>query len=194
MSTTIEQAITTILRAQQPITVANVLAAYLQIAGFLPLEVFEDTSEAREEAESAIIAFEHALDKHPRPPQTMKPKKSKRSASTQSPQDSLALLQFKRLYMVEVAELRKQYWQERLGCAGALKCTCTGCGKFLEFLEEEFNTEKLIDSECSSTRKKGGSAAKRRKHKKRVAKRAISPTESESSYDPYGPSTSAFVL
>lgn len=138
MSTTIEKAITSLVQASQPITVANALAAYLQLAGF-----GSEGDSGFETTEAAILAFEHALDKHPSPPPPLPTPRTKRGKSTTrvviSPPDSPSALMSMRLYTEEVAQLRKQYWTERLGNGNYMRCTCSGCGRTLKYVTEEEN-------------------------------------------------------
>ncbi|CAL1713812.1 unnamed protein product [Somion occarium] len=169
MSTTIERALTSLVRAQQPITVVNVLSAYLQIAGF--------ATEPSAASEDAILAFEHALDKHPAPPPMRTTRNGKIVPSSNVPATG------RRKYSADVARLREEYWKDKLGKSAKLKCTCADCGGFVGYVENGH----VVDDHSSQKKR----VVKKRKTKKRVVKRVH---ESETTWDPYAPSTSTFVL
>lgn len=67
-TTSLEIALSILLSNSQPITIRNALAAYIQAADFTASTTFY-TGFADDIAtvEDAVIAFEHALDKHPLP-------------------------------------------------------------------------------------------------------------------------------
>ena len=98
MSKSIERAIDALVAKQEPINVRNVIAAYLQIVNFNGGDV---------QLDDAMVAFEHALDKHPIP-----------LAGNNA-------VCYYRPYILEVDQLRREYWAERMGGA---KCTCGKCG------------------------------------------------------------------
>ncbi len=138
MSTTIEKAITSLLQSRHPITLANTLAAYLQLAGFA--QSAPEGESPAETTEAAILAFEHALDKHPSPPPlSSRPKRAKSTSKTiATPSYPPSALM--KLYTAEVAQLRKEYWTERLGSGNFMRCTCSGCGRTLKYVTEEENS------------------------------------------------------
>ncbi len=96
MWTNIELAINFLLSIKQPLTVPNVLSAYIEVAGF-------------RSTEDAVVAFEHALDKHPLP-------------LNYEPQGTV----YHRPFILEVDHIRRDYWKERLG--DAANCTCNEGG------------------------------------------------------------------
>lgn len=156
MSTTIERAITALVQADKPITVPNTLAAYLQLAVFADSSM-EDVSNV-ETTEAAILAFEHALDKHPSPPPlptTRRMSTSKVSASICAPSTPSA---WTRLYMAEVAQLRKEYWTERIGSASGMRCTCSKCGRTIKYMEEKepelLETQRQVGGKRNTGRKR----------------------------------------
>lgn len=110
MCTTIEKALQSLIKADQPLTVVNVLSAYLELAGFAVTD--RNTVSA-----DAIVAFEHALDKHPAPPPPRKTKSGKLIPTKETPR-----------WSCEVAKLRDEYWKDRSG----KKCKCRKCGGVID--------------------------------------------------------------
>ncbi|KAK7676470.1 hypothetical protein QCA50_020544 [Cerrena zonata] len=162
MCTTIEKALQSLLKAEQPLTVANVLSAYLEIAGFT-------TTNPDTVSEDAIMAFEHALDKHPAPPPPRKTKSGKLIPRKETQRWSF-----------EVAKLRDEYWIDRLGVKSCAKCKCRKCGRYIG------STPAIEEAPTQKKR-----VVNKRGTKKRIVKRKA---EIKSVWDPYAPSTSAFVL
>lgn len=115
MSTAIEQAISYLIQAQHPVTVPSILPVYMHFAGL--------SSTTTLEIASAIIAFEHAMDKHPAPPLPFT-QRGKAKGITNIP------LFCKRLYHAEVEQLRKEYWESPFGMSGGMSvCSCAACGR-----------------------------------------------------------------
>lgn len=184
MLTTLEQAISALHISKQPITVRNAIAAYFNVAGFNGSDVC---------VEDAVVAFEHALDKHPLPP-------------------ACASLACRRQFVPEVDRLRKEYWTERSGC---FHCVCGKCGcpvvpKELAARTEELTQGRIPPAKRPAARKRtfglclsffaptvtfvriAGNVKKRKTPRPCVSN--SSDSESSPSSDPYGPSTSAVVL
>ncbi|OCH85240.1 hypothetical protein OBBRIDRAFT_829038 [Obba rivulosa] len=164
MATNIEQAISTLLRGSQPLTLSNVLRAYLRVAGLAPVEDGAELVIPHD----ALVAFEHALDKEP------------------------VFAVRHRPFTQEIAQLRRTYWEERLGAGAgsASRCTCPSCGKTVKCAKEA-EQEGMVQGEEGEKRRGG---ARRRVKKKRVPKRRDASSDRSVSYDPYGPSTSACLL
>ena len=101
MSRSIELAVQSLLSKQEPITVGNAITAYLHVAN-----LYDEQSDAH--IHDALVAFEHALDKQP----------------VFNPGDKDTTCHH-RPYLAEVAQLRRDYWTERLRDT---KCTCGRCG------------------------------------------------------------------
>jgi len=165
MATNIEQAIAALLDASQPLTLSNVLRAYLRTADLTPLE---DTSELVVTHDS-LIAFEHALDKEP------------------------VFAVRRRPFTKEIAQLRKAYWEERLGAGAesANRCTCPSCGKTVRTTKEPGEVE-AEQGDAGEEKPSGG--RRRKATTKKAAKQHGGLSGSSPSYDPYGPSTSAYLL
>ncbi|EMD39470.1 hypothetical protein CERSUDRAFT_111776 [Gelatoporia subvermispora B] len=110
MATNIEQAISSVFCANLPLTLSNVLRAYLFATVLEPLE---DTSKLLISHE-ALVTFEHALDKEP------------------------VFAVRSRPFTQEIAQLRKQYWEEHLGegKGSVNRCTCPSCGKTVKYTKE----------------------------------------------------------
>ena len=126
MSTTIEKALQSLNKADQPLTVDNVLSAYLELAGFTK-------SERGAVSADAILAFEHALDKHPAPPSPRRTKSGKLIIPCLDSLSSQELGGWAR-WSYEVAKLRDEYWKDRLANG---KCRCRKCGGMLSERVEE---------------------------------------------------------
>jgi len=168
MSITLDQAIASLVKAAIPITITNVLSAYLRIVGVSK----EGTVE-----EGTIIAFEHALDKYPIPiPQRNRIQNSVCDAS---------FLKFIRPYTVQVAQVRKEYWKEKLGCVNASRCTCTGCGKTVRYELE--NDQQRGEAEAKYPRK----AIKRKPLKKR---KIVKSASCDVTRDLYGSSSGSTTI
>lgn len=91
MHSNIEQAVADVVVANKPVTVANTFPIYMRVAGFGAL------------CEEAIVAFEHALDKHPM-----------RSLKAHIP------------YTNAILRLRSEYWYDKLG-SDAIECLDESC-------------------------------------------------------------------
>ncbi|KAH9948311.1 hypothetical protein B0H21DRAFT_690334 [Amylocystis lapponica] len=163
MSTSLEQAISALLCHDQPLTVVNVLNAYLHATGFIASDATQATV-----GHEAVIAFEHALDKQP--------------LYAQSAGEAFR----QRLYTAEVTRLRREYWQERLGAGAVSRCTCPTCGKTVAYAKE---VEKEIEGARARTRD-----GKRKSKKKSAVRRLSESSDGSVTLDPYGPSTSAYIL
>lgn len=99
MHSNIERAVADIITANKAVTVANIFPIYIRVAGF-------DTV-----CDEAVIAFEHALDKHPLP-------------SAEAPVQ----------YANAISKLTSEYWCQKLGVTGAAcqdkQCVfCRNCGR-----------------------------------------------------------------
>lgn len=125
MLSTLEQAINSLHTSKQPITVRNAIAAYLSVGGFSGTDVC---------VEDAVVAFEHALDKHPLPPMD--------SSTT-----------YHRQFVLEVDVLRKKYWTEKSGCS---HCVCGKCGSTLVPKELMGREEDSLYVEAASTKQSNG--------------------------------------
>ncbi|KAI0917707.1 hypothetical protein AcW1_007158 [Taiwanofungus camphoratus] len=167
MATNIEQAISTLFLHNRPLTLTNVLRAYFAIAGFIEPDATDITV-----PHEALVAFEHAMDKEPALSRTV------------SPDGAF----HKRLYTAEISELRKEYWQSRLGAGSVVRCTCPSCGKTTGYQREELEEEP--ESQCAPKRTGNG----RRKVKRKCFKPRKDATCDNAVRDPNGPSTSALVI
>ncbi|GBE90018.1 hypothetical protein BKA93DRAFT_460201 [Sparassis latifolia] len=163
MSTSIEQAICTLVRQNKPLDIINVLTAYLHIVGYIE---GADLTGVRL-VPDAIIAFEHALDKQPVP-------------RVRSPRATAPFTE--RPYAVEIAELRKQYWTEMMDIGGFSRCTCAACGHRFTYVPEE-----MIGENDAVPRQKRVGGLRRKPKRKGISK------NSTTSFDPYGPSSSRAV-
>lgn len=192
MPTNIELAISAVLYRHKELTVHNVLVDYLRIIGYIEPDQKEATV-----PHDAVVAFEHALDKEPL---------LRRRCS--SPDASLCT----RMYTKEITTLRKEYWKEKLGSSSPVRCTCPTCGctvayeKDPEVVEDDDDVlaEKRRVRRLKIGRRESGRVlavglepdtteigkAKTR----RVAKRLRDTTRANIPLDPYGPSTSAFMM
>jgi len=173
MSTSIQQAIATVLERNESLTIANVLAAYLKILGYMATDATETDM-----PQEALVAFEHALDKEP--------VLSRRRATA----TCVALC--KRMYTAEITQLRKEYWRERLGAIDAVRCTCPSCGNTVSYTREDPESQ---DAEAKGTPKRVKDGQRRVKAR-RVAnyRRDLPRSDPPRDRDPYAPSTSALVL
>lgn len=157
-TTSLEIAIDILLSNSQPITIRNALAAYIRAADFSPEEASSGANtDDTVTVEDAIVAFEHALDKHPLPFQAMlepsqlaapstkrkttkTAKKSKKTKTkTFPPGLATAYLNnspgqqpfsYHRPFINEVDKLRREYYTEKAENAfkAASAQACT-CGK-----------------------------------------------------------------
>lgn len=170
MSITLDQAIGSLLHAAIPITIANVFAAYIRIVGLDEDGIVE---------EATIIAFEHALDKYPIP-----------IPAQRRVQCDASFFSGMRPYAKQVAEVRKEYWREKLGCENASRCTCTGCGKTVHYEPEA----ELLRGGPRYTRK----AVKAKPTKKRKVRKALMAppiaVPSDDASDNSGSSSSSAVV
>ncbi|KAJ3536206.1 hypothetical protein NM688_g6868 [Phlebia brevispora] len=164
MTRSIERAIDALVARQEPITVQNVITAYFHVVNF---------SGGGVQLDEAMLAFEHALDKHPLPVSA----------------DGASYCY--RPYVDEVDRLRRDYWAERMGGA---KCTCGKCGCPI-FEEQQLSqsthgqaVEELHSSARGKRKVKGG----KRKAKKRVAKKRLPDSSDESSLQSTNPSTTTY--
>ncbi|KAI0073023.1 hypothetical protein K474DRAFT_1667121 [Panus rudis PR-1116 ss-1] len=176
MRTSLEKAVSSVLEAKQSITLSNVWAAYLLIAGYSPTRTIDDPNLIGSPLD-AINAFEHALEKHP----AISPPRRARRKDTEVPPPSVAT---PRMYMNEIERIREEYWKERQS-AEQKGCTCGKCGQLIKVQADQLTK---LTPEYPKRR-----SVKKRKTKKRISN-STSSSESDSSLDPYGPSTSSFLL
>ena len=103
MSRSLVCALDRLVDKNEPITVTNVFKAYAEVINFV----------SAAEVDDAVWAFGHALDKYPRPPRDT----IRRRRYLQEPEKV-------HRYLLEVEQLRRDWWTARLGSA---KCTCGRC-------------------------------------------------------------------
>lgn len=158
-TTSLEIALDLLLSNSQPITIRNALAAYIQAADFAssPESLAALGMDGELTVEDAIIAFEHALDKHPlpldaavaappaaapsrspSPPRKKKTvrvkKKTKAShpSSADAPADSSGeaySIFFRRPFVAEVDQLRREYYAGKAEAALKANPYPCSCGK-----------------------------------------------------------------
>ena len=151
-TTSLEIALDILLSNSQPITIRNALAAYIQAADFSPDATTGGGPEDAATVEDAIIAFEHALDKHPLPfyalpllsyPQAPTKKKSTKTKKVKTKTSPPAYaagypggsaqaepVSYRRPYIDEVDKLRREYYTEKVENAmkmGSYPCSCGKC-------------------------------------------------------------------
>ncbi|KDQ51546.1 hypothetical protein JAAARDRAFT_40996 [Jaapia argillacea MUCL 33604] len=184
MRTNIERVISSLLQNGKPITLSTTFPAYMSMAGF-------GTTLCAE----ALVAFEHAMDKHP----------AKTNAA-------------RAVYAEEIRQLKKEYFLDKLGCSdgydGEMLVACLGSDRpgdvpyaggygygGLSMSKEEFMRHTGLSEEdweeiTVSEESRPPSAKKRFRKTKKTKRRRPKSIDSSSSSDcdPYGPSTSSFLL
>ncbi|OBZ71393.1 hypothetical protein A0H81_08889 [Grifola frondosa] len=143
MSINIENAISSLIQSNQPVTISNVITMYLYVTGSVDLLADEASHH------QAVIAFEHAMDKYPM------------ISCTE------ATILKTRLYSAEVSQLRRQYWKEVVGNMNGFRCQCESCGQYYASIPDDLDFDPVNDESSSETRKPV-SLVKRRK--KRVVR------------------------
>ncbi|KAH9912940.1 uncharacterized protein B0H18DRAFT_218290 [Fomitopsis serialis] len=174
MLTNIELAISSVLRKREEVTVPSVLVDYLRIIGYI--------APGQKEVivpHEAVAAFEHALDKEP----VLRARRATPDASLRT-----------HMYTKEITKLRKEYWKQKLSASYPVRCTCPTCGHTVPYERQpevdEHNDDVLAEKRKLRRLKGGGKKVKSR----RVVKRPRDSTCAVAPIDPYGPSTSAFVM
>ncbi|KAI0727127.1 hypothetical protein C8Q72DRAFT_782428 [Fomitopsis betulina] len=165
MHTNLEHAISAVLTQDKELTVHNVLVDYLRVTGY--------TVPGQKEVKlphDALVAFEHALDKEPL-----------LRKCCRSPDAGLCT----RMYTKEITALRKEYWVGKLGSSC---CTCPSCGCMVAY---EKGPEAIDNDDAVLQEKR---RVRRKAKNRRIAKRLRDTTRNSLSMDPYGPSTSAFMI
>ncbi|KIP01642.1 hypothetical protein PHLGIDRAFT_123180 [Phlebiopsis gigantea 11061_1 CR5-6] len=145
-TTSLEIALDILLSNSQPITIRNALAAYIHAADFSPDATASGGRADAATVEDAIVAFEHALDKHPLPFYALPllpspPSQKKKRAKTKKPaarpppppggSTQAEPVSYRRPYIDEIDKLRREYYTEKVENAmkmGSYPCSCGKCG------------------------------------------------------------------
>ncbi|KAI0350157.1 hypothetical protein OH77DRAFT_1464203 [Trametes cingulata] len=198
-STNLDRAIANVKEHGHPITVPNVLAAYIQcIAAHLPPEVAADEDAI---AQAAVSSFERAMDKYPAPsPPTPAPRAKSRSSSktksserTLSPSDSASLAAeccVGRLFCAEVAQLRSEYLKALWRASDEDGCRCKACGCLLKVRASQ--VRKLEPEDEEEAREPRPVRTRRTREYLLCCKKGRAAKSVP--FDPYAPSTSRAAM
>ncbi|KAI0369446.1 hypothetical protein BV20DRAFT_1036540 [Pilatotrama ljubarskyi] len=203
-STNLDRAIANVKEHGHPVTVPNVLAAYIQcIAAHLPPE---DATDQDAIAQTAVASFERAMDKYPAPsPPSPSPRAKSRSSSKTKPvSQERAQAEAAdvapdcclgtRMFCAEVAQLRSEYlkalWRAS-DDSGAPGCRCRSCGCLLKVCASQVRT---LDPEEEDGLREREAARSVRKRRARKTKGMGTKKKARVPFDPYAPSTSRAAM
>ncbi|KAH9919170.1 uncharacterized protein BXZ73DRAFT_52610 [Epithele typhae] len=197
----IDRAIASVVERGQEIIVPNVFAAYLQCMLGYDYDVLDPTSAIEMDAiaQTALISFEHAMDKYPMPARSAKSRGQTKTKTSSAPTLS-SISVAPRIYSAQVAQLRQEYQQSLVRVMSVRDengydydyayrgCTCVSCTSLATSRERaaldlSLDSEEGEQAEMVPVRKR-----KARKVKKSTKKKTLKTRDLP--FDPFAPSTS----